>query len=178
MAIRKRSWLASFLLLAFAALVAAQSPDPHLAPFAPVVGKQWRGQLAAPDGSASFATECRFESVWEGRAIRLSRSTPALDSFEEGWIYWDDVAKKPAFFSIQSRGVVTLGFVTVEDRRFTFEGQMTWPTPPPNPAIRQRYEIRNTLELTTATAMTDRWFQNAFGPWQPGHVIAFEAAAP
>jgi len=24
--------------------------------------------------------------------------------------------------------------------------------------------------------MTDRWFQNAFGPWRPGHVITFKAA--
>jgi hypothetical protein len=25
--------------------------------------------------------------------------------------------------------------------------------------------------------MVDKWFQNAFGPWRPGHVVNFKASA-
>ena len=46
---------------------------------------------------------------------------------------------------------------------------MTWPAPPPNPNVKQSYDFKNTFTFVSATEMIDKWSQNAFGPWRPGH---------
>jgi hypothetical protein len=164
-------------LLVLAGLSGAVSNlDPKLAPLTPLLDKDWRGMLKAPDGSAEWETLYRFEAVWGGKVIKSTRTTPARNSVEEAYIYWDDPAQKPAFFSIQSSGVFATGFVSVEGKVLTFEGRMTWPDPPPNPGVKQSYDFRNTFEVLSESEMVDRWFQNAFGPWRPGHVINFRAA--
>jgi hypothetical protein len=175
MTLRRISGLACFLLLISGLGLRGQVLDPKLSPLEPLLNKDWRGILKAPDGSAEWATACRFEAVWGGQVIKYSRTTPERKSVEEGYIYWDDVAKKPAFFSIQSSAVFMTGFISVDKKVITFEGRMTWPTPPPNPQVKQSYDFRNTFEILSDSEMVDRWFQNAFGPWRPGHVITFRA---
>jgi hypothetical protein len=150
--------------------------DPKLAPLEPLLHKDWRGMLKAPDGSAAWETACRFEPVWAGKVIKYTRTTPERDSVEEGYIYWDDPAQMLAFFSIQSGGVFSTGFVSIDQKLITIRGRMTWPAPPPNPGVKQSYDFRNTFELLSESEMVDRWFQNAFGPWRPGHVITFREA--
>ena len=155
--------------------LSGQALDPKLAFLEPLVNRDWRGMMTAPDGSAEWETTCRFETAWAGKVIRYSRATPVRASYEEGFIYWDDTVRKPAFFFIHSGGVFRTGFVSAADGVVTFEGRMTWPSPPADPGIKQRYDFRNTFEFTSSSEMTDRWFQNAFGPWRPGHVVTFKA---
>jgi hypothetical protein len=71
-----------------------QSPDPKLAFLAPLVNKDWRGVLKAPDGSAEWETTCRFEAVWAGRVIKYSRATPEMGT---------DVWRNASFRFIKSR---------------------------------------------------------------------------
>jgi hypothetical protein len=175
MTLKRISLLACFLLLLSGLGLGGPVLDPKLAPLAPLLNKDWRGMMKAPDGSAKWETTCRFDAVWGGRVIKYSRTTPERNSFEEGFVYWDDAAKKPAFFSIVSNAVFTAGFISVDKNVITFEGQMTWPSAPSNPQVKQRYDFRNTFEFLAESEMVDRWFQDAFGPWQPGHVITFRA---
>jgi len=151
--------------------------DPKLASLAPLINREWAGMMKAPDGSAEWKTICTYEVLWHGKVIKSTRATPERNSFEEGFIYWDDIAKKPAFFSIHSGATFQSGFVSVDKNVITFEGKMTWPAPPPNPNVKQSYDFKNTFTFVSATEMVDQWFQNAFGPWQPGHEITFKAPA-
>jgi hypothetical protein len=147
--------------------------DSRFGPLEPLLGKTWVGALKAPDGSAEFRVERRFEAVWEGKVIRCTKINRDLDNSGEGYIFWDAVAKKPAFFFIENSGVFLKGFVSAENKCITIEGRMTWPQA--NPQGKQSFDFRNTFEITSETEMTDRWFHNAFGPWRPGHEITFEA---
>jgi hypothetical protein len=129
------------------------------------------------ESSAEWKTTCTCKVLWEGKVIKYSRATAERNSYEEGFIYWDDMAKKPAFFFIHSGGAFSSGFVSSDRNVITFKGKMTWPAPAPNPGVKQSYDIKNTFEFVSATEMVDRWFQDAFGPWRPGHVVNFKASA-
>jgi hypothetical protein len=163
------------LSLSLAAYVsqAGQKADPRLSPLEPLLNKTWVGALKAPDGSAEFKVVRRFEAVWDGKVIKYTKTNLDLNNSGEGYIYWDDISKKPAFFFIENSGVFLKGFISAENNLFTFEGAMTWPQP--NPQGEQSFEFRNTFEITSESEMTDRWFHNAFGPWRRGHVIKFKA---
>jgi hypothetical protein len=163
------------LLILFYFDLSGQAVDPKLSSLEPFLNKEWTGMMKAPDGSVEWKTTCTYEPVWNGKVIRHSRSTPELNSFEEGFIYWDDLAKKPAFFFMHSKGIFTSGFVSAAGNTVTYEGKMTWPMPPPNSKVKQSYDFKNTFTFVSATEMVDKWFQNAFGPWQPGHEITFKA---
>lgn len=155
----------------------AQEVDPRLEALRPLLGKTWQGALASPDGGRSSAVGWTFEPVAGARGVRLVKTSREPEGRGEGFIYWDGVTRSLRLFFIESSGVVLEGIVTVEANVITLQGTMTWPDPPPNPAATQRYEFRNTFEVLSDTAMRDSWFQNAFGPWRPGHVIEFEAVS-
>lgn len=175
MSAKRRCGLALCILLALCPPLFSQALNPRLAPLEPLLDREWKGMLPSPDGSEAWEQTCRFESIWDGKVIRYLRSTPAINSYEEGFLYWDDIARKIAFFSIHSSAVYCRAFLSVEKNVITFEGKMSWPAPPANPGVKQSYDFRNTLELVSDSAMIDRWFQNAFGPWRPGHVISFRS---
>jgi hypothetical protein len=147
----------------------------ELAPLEALLDKDWRGLMKAPDGTADWEVVCVFRALWDGKAVRYTRTVAELKSSEEGTIYWDDMAKKIAFFSIQSNAAHSSGFLTVEKNVISFEGKLTWPAPPPEPGVKQAFDFRNTFELVSDSEMVDRWFQNAFGPWRPGHRILLKA---
>ena len=139
----------------------------------PLLNKTWVGMLKAPDGSSEFEVIRRFEAVWDGSVIKYSKTIRALNNSAEGYIYWDDVAKKTAFFFIESSGTFLSGYISADHNLITFEGKMTWPRA--NPQGKQVYDFRNTFEIISVSEMVDKWFHNAFGPWRPGHTIIFKA---
>jgi hypothetical protein len=167
--------LALAVILACPLLGKGQALDPKLAALEPLLNKEWTGRMKAPDGSAEWEVLLRYEAVWGGRVVKYARMAPAQNSSEEGFLYWDDIAKKIAIFAVHSSAVFSTGFVSAEKNGLTFEGRMTWPAAPPNPGVKQSYDFKNTFEFLSATELVDKWFQNAFGPWRPGHVISFQA---
>ena len=166
--------LALLALWAFPYGLSAQTLDPNLASLEPFLGKTWVGVMKAPDGSPEREVICEYRALWNGKAVRSTRTIKFLQSFEEGTLYWDDRAKKIAFFTIHSTGVFSSGFLTLDKGTMTYEGKMTWPSPLEREA-KQSFDFRNTFELVTESEMVDKWYQNAFGPWTPGHVISFKA---
>jgi hypothetical protein len=107
--------------------------------------------------------------------IRLTETNKDLGTSGEGFIFWDDASGSIRLFFVEGSGVFLDGTVSVAQKVITVRGTMSWPARPPDPDVKQRYDFRNTLELLSETSMRDSWFQNAFGPWRPGHVIDFEA---
>lgn len=168
----KRSFITVLMLLISVLIINGQTLSEKLDPLKPFLNKPWKGILKSPDGKDELIVNRTFEIVKNGNVIKCTKINKELDSFGEGFFYWNDIEKKIAFFFIESKGVFQIGFVTVENNIVTIEGTMTWPQQL-NPNVKQSYDFKNTFEFTSDGKMIDKWFQNAFGPWQPGHVIEF-----
>ena len=121
--------------------------------------------MKSPDGSRTFKTDRNFQVIWDGSVVKYTASIPEIDSFSEGHFYWDREAKKVAVVILSTRGVIQRGTVSVENGVLTVQGTMVFPD--------RTFDYKNTFELSPDGKMIDRWFQNAFGPWQPGHVVEF-----
>jgi hypothetical protein len=165
---------AIFAFLALPAAIFSQGPDEHLMALKPLTGRTWEGQMNAPNGSLVSSVILTFEYQTGNNVIRYTRSNPKLKSSGEGFIYWDDIQKKTAFFFIEKSGVFQTGFITAGKGIFTFEGKMAWPSQKLQ-GVKQVYDFRNTFELVPGNSLVDRFYQNAFGHWRDGHVIAFSA---
>lgn len=91
---------------------------------------------------------------WQGEFPLLDgkRTFPITQTYESLW-------------NINSRGGSDRGVVTLEDGKITVSGQAT--------VNGKTHDFRNTFEVSADGTLTDRWFQNRTGSWQPGHVVVF-----
>lgn len=168
-----RNLLTTIFILAIVCIASnAQSLQERLNPLKPFLGRTWKGDLKAPNGELISVSVRNFESIADGKVIKIIKKSEGKSDWGEGCFYWNDIEKKIAYFFIEGAGVFQTGFVKVENNAITIEGTMTWPTQM-NPQVKQSYEFKNTFEFTSDGKMIDKWFMNAFGPWQPGHVIEF-----
>ena len=136
-----------------------------------LVEKQWQGKLWAPDSSKSFIIERTFKPILDGKVIKMQKINHELSNIGEGYIYYEPLENKIAFFFIGNKGVYSKGFVNIEDSLISFEGIMTWPEQ--KPPFKQSYEIKNTFELNSSNLLIDKWYHNAFGEWKQGHTIEY-----
>lgn len=175
----KAALLAVVLLLAAVSpTVMAQTLDPRMSALEPLLHKEWRGMMKALDGGPDIEIVLRFEAVGAGLLVKYERKSTSRGGLTEGFFYWDDLAKKIACFSVHSGGSFRTGSVKAESGVLTIEGRMAWPSAPQDPQVKPAYDFRDTFSFASESKMTDRWFQNAFGPWRPGHEIVFEAKTP
>lgn len=150
----------------------SQTLAERLSPIKPFLDKTWKGDLKSPEGEIISVEIRTFESLSDGKIIKAYIRNEGNSNRGEGYFYWDDIAKRIAFFFLESSGVFNTGFVSAENNIITIEGKMTWPAQS-NPEVKQSYDFKNTFEFTADGKMIDRWYHNAFGPWRPGHVIEF-----
>lgn len=159
----QRSVLALFfLLLVLPARGSGQPLSQHLSILTPLVGKTWVGRMTSPDGRQAFTVERTFQPQWDGSVVRFSTSAE-IGSPSEGFYYWDRDAKQVAVFLVNARGVYQRGTVSAAGGIITVEGRISFPD--------RAFDYRNTFELRPDGTLVDRWFQNAFGDWRPGHVV-------
>lgn len=152
--------------------IKGQDLNENLSILKPFLNKSWEGKLKAPDGSAEFKVVRNYQIILNGNAIKCTKSNIDLKNEGEGYFYWDDISKKVACFFIENGGVFYTGFVSNENNTIIIEGKISFPTQA-NPRIKQSFEFKNTFDFPGENKMTDCWFQNAFGPWRPGHTIEF-----
>ena len=161
----KRSVLiALFTLLLINLPIFAQSLSSNMKILEPLLNN-WDGKLASPDGSQSWETTRGYNLLWDGSIVKITNSVPGINSYGEGYFYWDRQEKKVAIIVVNQKGIYQKGFVTVEDGLLTIKGKISFPE--------MTFDYKNTFEFTKDGKMIDRWFQNAFGGWKPGHVIEF-----
>ena len=153
------------LLVVFHLSSGGQTLSENLEVLGPMVGKTWVGELRSPDGKTVSKVSLRYESLWNGAAVKVSRSNPDRKSFSEGYFYWDNEEKKIGFFMVNNRGGPMKADVSVEDGRVCLKGSVT--------TGGKTFDFKNTFEFFPDGKMVDRWYQNASGSWQPGHVIEF-----
>jgi hypothetical protein len=131
----------------------------------PLLGRPWQGEFPLPEGKRTLSITQAYESLWDGKVIHYTRSIPDFPFFLEGYIYWDVNEQKVGLMNINSRGNANRGIVTLEDGKITVSGRTTMHG--------RTYDYRNTFEVSADGRLTDRWFDNATGSWQPGHVVVF-----
>jgi hypothetical protein len=144
---------------------AGQDLSKNLKILEPLVNRQWTGEMMSPEGGRLLKTDRNFHVVWDGSVVKITASVPEINSFSEGYFYWDREARQVAVFILSSRGVIERGTVSVEQGLLTVQGKIVFPE--------RTFDFKNTFEFTPDGKMIDRWFQNAFGPWRPGHVVEF-----
>lgn len=155
------------LLLTSSLNAFGQSVDPNLKLLMPILNKKWMGVMRSPDGSASWKTYQEYRPILNGSAVKVTTSIPDIQSYNEGLLFWDRDEKKIALFIINSRGIYTKGFVSADSGKIMMEGVINFPE--------RKFSFKNTFEFASDGTMVDRWFQNAFGDWRPGHVVEFTA---
>ena len=153
------------LLVVFHLSSGGQILSENLKVLGPLVDKTWVGELKSPDGKTVSKVSLRYESLWNGAAVKVSRSNPDRKSFSEGYFYWDKEEKKIGFFSVNNIGGPVKADVSIEDGKVCLKGSVT--------ISGKSFDFKNTFEFLPDGKMVDRWYQNASGSWQPGHVIEF-----
>jgi len=157
------------LLFVFHLYSGGQARAEKLGILEPLVGKTWVGELRSPDGKTASQVSLRYESLWNGAAVRVSRSNPERKSFSEGYFYWDNEGGGIGFFSVNSLGGPVKADVSTEDGKVCLTGSVT--------INGKTFDFKNTFELLPNGKMVDRWYQNASGTWNAGHVIEFVESA-
>lgn len=158
----------AILAVASPQAVRAQALTGQLRFLEPLLGREWAGELRSPDGRTSNRTTLLFQSHFGGTAVKLTTATPDLGASAEGFFYWDREAGRVAVFLLNGQGIFQRGYAALEGGVITIWGTITFPD--------RTFEFHNTFELTAADRMVDRWFQNAFGDWRPGHVVELTAS--
>jgi len=162
----KRLFGAVLILVAsFSLPLRAEGLHEKLTFLEPLLGRAWQGELTLPDGKRTLPITQAYEPLWGGKVIHYTRSIPDFPFFLEGYIYWDANEQKVCLMNINSRGNADRGVVTFEDGKITVSGQVTMNG--------KTFDYRNTFEVGADGSLTDRWFANATGSWQPGHVVVF-----
>jgi hypothetical protein len=156
------------LLALFCLGSGGQALNENLGILGPMVGKTWVGELKSPDGKTVSRVSLRYESLWNGAVVKVFRSNPDRKSFSEGFFYWDREEKKMGFFSVNNIGGPMKADVSAEDGKVCLKGSAT--------IGGKTFDFKNTFEFLPDGKMVDRWYQNASGSWQAGHVIEFSVA--
>ncbi|MBN2134483.1 MAG: hypothetical protein JW737_02010 [Acidobacteria bacterium] len=133
----------------------------------PLVGKHWIGKMGNPVDGKVLDTDRNFQVIWDGTVVKYSSSIKQINSYSEGYFYWDNKQNAVTVFIISGKGIVQKGTVTTEDGKIIVKGTITFPE--------RAFDYKNEFEFTADGKMTDRWFHNAFGDWRPGHVVEFTA---
>ena len=152
-------------IMAFHLSASGQILSENLKDLEPLLSEKWIGDMKSPDGRQTFKVSLSYVPIWGGEVIRYSRSNPDRNTYQEGHFYWDINEKKIIFISVSNKGGAMKGDVTIEDGKITLKGSAT--------VNNKTFDYKNTFEFTPDGKMIDRWFQNASGTWQSGHVIEF-----
>jgi len=152
-------------LMTFQFSASGQTLSENLKVLEPLLSEKWIGDMKSPDGQQTFKVTLSYLPIWGGEVIKYARSNPDRNTYQEGYFYWDINEKKIIFLSVSNKGGAMKADVTIEDGIITLRGSAT--------INNKSFDYKNTFEFTSDGKMIDRWFQNASGTWQSGHVIEF-----
>lgn len=161
--------LVAALSLASLPLSAAEPKlDEHLAPFAPLVGKTWRGEFANSTKEKPMFDVARWEVALKGKAIRSVHSVNDGIYGGETIIMWDAEKKTLVAFYFTTAGFFTESTFELKDGK-----------------LASREKVRgNQQGITEVEAVSEvsagklhvksRYLKD--GQWVPGHEITYTEA--
>jgi hypothetical protein len=168
-----RTTLATFLFVASLACgvhLRADEPklDQHLQPFAPYVGKTWRGEFKGSTKDKPLFDVSRWEVALKGKAIRTSHAISDGSYGGESIIMWDAAKKTLVSFYFTTAGFFTEGTVEFKDgkmiAREVVRGQQPGVT-----------EVESVSELQNGQMHAKARFLKE-GKWVDGHEITYVEA--
>jgi hypothetical protein len=150
-------------------LIAAEPKlDEHLAPFAPYVGKTWRGEFQSAGKDKPQVDVSRWEVALKGKAVRTVHSVNDGAYGGESIIMWDPAKKSLVTFYFTTAGFFTEGTIEFQDgkmiAREVVRGQQ--------PGVS---DVESVSELTGGQMRVKTRFKRN-GQWTDGHEIHYVEA--
>ena len=164
-----------FCLLAFTlALPAAPAAEAaelseHLAPFAPYLGKTWRGELSEPGSEEVKIDISRMESALNGQAVRSLHSVNDGEYGGEAFYVWDREKETIVYYYFTTAGFYTHGELSFEDGKFVAVEEVTGN----QNGITQVKSVGEILEDGRLKS-SSQYFKD--GEWTPGHTAYYTEA--
>ncbi|GAA4878879.1 hypothetical protein [Ferrimonas pelagia] len=164
-----RLWLWCVLCLFPATLRAELAPP--FAPFAPYVGKTWRGELTVADRDEPMVDISTWEMALQDQAVRIRHTLD--DGVYEGetFIVWNKEREMLEFFYFTTAGFYTRGTVKFAGRNFTSYEDVTGS----EEGITQ---VRAEIILEGDDVMHQQAYYLKQGEWVKGHSATYRAISP
>jgi len=126
-----------------------------------LVGKTWICEWKDPSGRQTLHLLRRYEPMHDGKVLRFYQECRELNSQTDGYYYYDPDKKEIAFLSLTNNGNFAVGNVKAEGAKILEYGHVTFPN--------EKFEFRNTYELTANGELADQFFSFENGEWRAGH---------
>ncbi len=136
-----------------------QQLDEHLLLLEPLTNKTWQAEM--PRLGQDVMRECRWDVIWEGKAVKQILTIKKIHFVTEAYFFWDSDKLEIGMFSISSNGNFLHGHVKEENGKILMYGFATFPN--------EKIEFRNSFELTEEGELLDQWYRFQEGEWKPGH---------
>jgi hypothetical protein len=156
------------LLLALPLAAAEPKLDEHLAPFAPLVGKTWRGEFGNSTKEKPMVDVSRWEIALKGKAIRTTHSVNDGVYGGETIIMWDPEKKTLAAFYFTTAGFFTESTFELKEGKLTSREKVRGNS-------QGITEVEAVSEITAGKLhVKSRYLKD--GQWVPGHEITYTEA--
>jgi hypothetical protein len=156
------------LICAAQAAAAEPALDDHLKPFAPYVGKTWRGEFKTSTKDKPQVDVSRWEVALKGKAIRIVHSLNDGAYGGESFVMWDPAKKAFATFYFTTAGFFTEGTIEFKDGKMVAREVVRGQQPGVS-------EVESVTELTSGKMhIKSRFLQN--GKWVDAHEITYVEA--
>jgi len=136
-----------------------QQPDEHLVLLKPLTNKTSQAEM--PQLGEGVMRQCRWDVIWEGKAVKQTTEIIKINFVTEAYFFWDSDKQEIGLFSISSNGNFLHGYVKEENGKILMYGYATFPD--------DKIEFKNSFELTEEGKLLDQWFRFQDGEWKPGH---------
>jgi hypothetical protein len=127
----------------------------------PLVGKTWICDWKDPSARQTLHLVCRYEPMHNGKVLGYYQECRELNSQTDGYYYYDPDKKEIAFLMLTNNGNFAVGNVKAEGGKILEYGHVTFPN--------EKFEFRNTYELTANGELVDQFFSFENGEWRAGH---------
>ncbi len=156
------------ILLALLSLISPLSIsselDENLLFLTPLIGIDWVGGYIGED-TCDLKIALRFDPILDGSVVEYTREVPDADYSSVTHIFWDPLLKAVRFLSLNNRGIVGEGTVSVDGDEMTFQGEDHQPT--------GLKEFKTVLSISGSGTLKDLFLRKEKGKWIQGHIQEF-----
>ncbi len=145
----------------------AVTPNEHLAPLAPFVGKTWRGEFVDSTPEDPRVDVQRWEWALNGQGIRIVHSLNDGEYGGETMVMYDRERERLIYFYFTTAGFYTTGTIVADDGMFVSHEEVVGSTEGVT-AVRSTSRILDDGRLESHS----EYLKN--GEWVPGHGVVYE----
>ena len=158
--------LPAMLFLVSSSLLSAELNE-HLRPLAPLLGIDWVGGYAGEDAN-DLEISLTFVPILGSTAVEYTRSVPAAAYSSVTHIFWDPLQEKVRFLSLNNRGTVGEGTVSISGGEIVLLGEEHLPT--------DSRVFKTVLTIDPSDTLREEFMRKEQGGWVTGHLQEFKGA--